>query len=96
VSKIETLPGSVTKAAAAAPAIEFARYFLRLANLSNFALDRLSHYEATLWRQAGRILLALEVLDRCKPQDRGHCFCVLSKLDEMPVGFSPRRAGLFR
>jgi hypothetical protein len=28
---------------------------LRLANLPNFALDRLSRYEATLWRQAGRL-----------------------------------------
>ena len=39
-------------------------------NLSNFALDRLSRYEATLWRQAGRILYALEILDRRKPQER--------------------------
>jgi hypothetical protein len=30
--------------------IEFARCFLRLANLPNFALDCLSRYEATLWR----------------------------------------------
>jgi hypothetical protein len=51
-------------------AIEFARCFLRLANLPNFALDRLSRYEATLWRQAGRILYALETLDRRKPQER--------------------------
>jgi len=34
--------------------VEFARCFLRLANLPNFALDRLSRYEATLWRQVGR------------------------------------------
>ena len=40
-----------------APTVEFARCFLRLANLPNFALDRLSRYEATLWRQAGRIFL---------------------------------------
>src|SRR6516162_436107 len=38
------------------PKVEFARCFLRLANLPNFAFDRLSRYEATLWRQAGRIL----------------------------------------
>jgi hypothetical protein len=50
--------------------VEFARCFLRLANLPNFALDRLSRYEATLWRQAGRILFALEMLDRRKPQER--------------------------
>jgi hypothetical protein len=53
-----------------APNVEFARCFLRLANLPNFALDRLSRYEATLWRQAGRILHALETLDRRKPQER--------------------------
>jgi hypothetical protein len=52
------------------PAIEFACCFLRLANLPNFALDRLSRYEATLWRQAGRILYALQTLDRRKPQER--------------------------
>jgi hypothetical protein len=51
-------------------AIEFASCFLRLANLPNFALDRPSRYEATLWRQAGRILYALETLDRRKPQER--------------------------
>jgi hypothetical protein len=49
---------------------EFARCFLRLANLPNFALDRLSRYEATLWRQVGRILFALDALDRRKPQER--------------------------
>jgi hypothetical protein len=43
---------------------------LRLANLPNVALDRLSRYEATLWRQASQILYALEVLDRRKPQER--------------------------
>jgi hypothetical protein len=52
------------------PNIEFARCFLRLANLPNFALDRLSRYETNLWRQAGRILYALEMLDRRKPQER--------------------------
>src|SRR5215469_6927446 len=39
--------------------LEFTRCFLRLANLPNFALDRLNRYEATLWRQAGQILYAL-------------------------------------
>jgi hypothetical protein len=78
------------------PAIEFARCFLRLANLPNFALDRLSRYEATLWRQAGRILFALEALDRRKPQERGRDFGVRSRFDETSVGFSTRRAGPFR
>jgi hypothetical protein len=50
--------------------VELARCFLHLANLPNFALDRLSRYEATLWRQAGRILYALDALDRRKPQER--------------------------
>jgi hypothetical protein len=52
------------------PAIEFARCFLRLANLPNFASDRLGRYEATLWRQVSRILFALDALDRRKPQER--------------------------
>jgi hypothetical protein len=56
------------------PAGDLARCFLRLANLPNFALDRLSRYEATLWRQAGQILLSLDALDRRKPQDRGRGF----------------------
>jgi hypothetical protein len=68
VGDIETLSDTGLKAAATA--VEFARCFLRLANLPNFALDRLSRYEATLWRQAGRILHALEILDHRKPQER--------------------------
>jgi hypothetical protein len=56
------------------PKIGFARCFLRLANLPNFALDRLSRYEATLWRQVGRILFALDALDRRKPQERTRPF----------------------
>ena len=54
--------------------LEFTRCFLRLANLPNFALDRLSRYEATLWRQAGQILYALDALDRRKPQERKRRF----------------------
>jgi hypothetical protein len=56
------------------PAVDSAaaltRCFLRLANLPNFALDRLSRYEAILWRQARQILHALDALDRRKPQER--------------------------
>jgi hypothetical protein len=51
-----------------------ARCFLRLANLPNYALDRLSRYEATLWRQAGQILFTLDVSGRHKPWDRRHRF----------------------
>jgi len=59
---------------AGAPAVEFARCFLRMANLPNFAIDRLSRYEAALWRRAGRILLSLDALDRRKPQERRRRF----------------------
>src|SRR6516225_6890037 len=53
-----------------APDVELARCFLRLCNLPNYALDRLRRYEATLWRQAGQILFALDNLDRHKPHER--------------------------
>jgi len=70
------VPGSI-------PTIEFARCFLRLANLPNCALDRLCRYEATLWRQAGQILFALDVLDRRKPWDRRRRFPV-GRRQELP------------
>jgi hypothetical protein len=44
---------SMTRIKCDGPTIEFAQCFLRLANLPNFALDRLSRYEATLWRPGG-------------------------------------------
>jgi hypothetical protein len=50
--------------------VDFARCFLRLSNLPNHALDRLSRYEATLWRQVAQTVIALDALDRRKPQDR--------------------------
>jgi len=54
---------------------------LRLANLPNFALDRLSRYEATLWRQVRQTLLALDALDRRKPQERERRFRIGSRQD---------------
>ena len=63
------------------PATDLARCFLRLANLPNFALDRLSRYEATLWRQVGQILFALDGLDRRKPQERRRLFRVGGRQD---------------
>ena len=51
-------------------ATDLAHCFLRLANLPNFALDRLSRYEVTLWRQVDQILFVLDGLDRRKPQER--------------------------
>ena len=41
--------------------------FIRLANLPTYPLDRLSRYEATLWRQVCQILFTLQCLDRRKP-----------------------------
>ena len=69
---IETRPASKLTSAQGqvAPDVELARCFLRLCNLPNYALDRLSRYEATLWRQAGQILFSLDNLDRRKPQER--------------------------
>jgi hypothetical protein len=52
------------------PPVDLARCFLRLANLPNFAFDRLSRYEASLWRQVDQTLFALDALDRRKPQER--------------------------
>ena len=46
------------------------------ANLPNYALDRLSRYEATLWRQVRQTLFALDALDRRKPQERRRRFRV--------------------
>jgi hypothetical protein len=68
---------------AAVPTAELARCFLRLANLPNYALDRLSRYEATLWRQVRQILFALDALDRRKPQG-GRRFRIGSR-QELPA-----------
>jgi hypothetical protein len=65
--------------------IELARCFLRLANLPNFALDRLSRYEAMLWRQAYRILFALDAQDRRKPHERACRFSHRPEFVEKPV-----------
>ena len=45
---------------------DLTRSFVRLSNLPTFPLDRLSRYEATLWRQACQILFIL----RCSDQRR--------------------------
>ena len=52
------------------PGLDLAKSYLRLANLPNYALDRLSRYEATLWRQAGQIMFTLDTLKRRKPWER--------------------------
>jgi hypothetical protein len=66
----DTRPAGLT----ACPSVDLARCFLRLANLPNFALDRLSCYEATLWRQVFQTLFALDAFDRCKPGERRRRF----------------------
>jgi hypothetical protein len=76
--RVDTMPGG-TKSDGSA--IELARCFLRLANLPNFALDRFNRYEATLWRQMARILFALDVLDRRKPQERRRYSCIGRRQD---------------
>jgi hypothetical protein len=50
---------------------DLTRSFVRLSNLPTYPLDRLSRYEATLWRQACQTLFALQMLDRRKPWERG-------------------------
>jgi hypothetical protein len=47
-----------------ADSLNLAQSFLRLASLPNFAFDRLSRYEASLWRQADQIMFTLEHLAR--------------------------------
>ena len=56
------------------PSADLASCFLGLANLPSYALDRLSRYEAILWRQARQIVFALDALGRRRPQDRGRHF----------------------
>jgi hypothetical protein len=66
----DTRPAGLT----AHPSADLARCFLRLANLPNFAFDRMSRYEAALWRQIAQTLFALDTLGRRKPQERGSRF----------------------
>ena len=49
---------------------DLTRSFVRLTNLPTCPLDRLSRYEATLWREACQILLTLRCLDRRKPWEK--------------------------
>ena len=46
------------------------RSFLRLTNLPTYPLDRLSRYEASLWRQACQVLVTLRLFDNPKPWQR--------------------------
>src|SRR5271165_5953617 len=62
--------GSPSTVAHADQSDDLTRSFIRLSNLPTYPLDRLSRYEATLWRQACQLLLALQCLDRRKPWER--------------------------
>jgi hypothetical protein len=46
------------------------RAFVRLSDLPTYPLDRLSRYEAALWRQACQIMFTLQCLDRRKPLEK--------------------------
>ncbi len=85
-NETEAVPGFMAKSGehAVHPNAEFARCFLRLANLPNYALDRLNRYEAILWRQVRQILIALDALDRRKPQDRKRHFHLGNRQDLSP------------
>jgi hypothetical protein len=63
-------PGSKSTVQPANPFDDLTRAFVRLSNLPTCPLDRLSRYEATLWRQACQVLFTLQCLDRRKPWER--------------------------
>jgi hypothetical protein len=63
-------PGPLSTVEPADPSDDLTRAFVRLSNLPTYPLDRLSRYEATLWRQACQILFTLQCLDRRKPWER--------------------------
>jgi hypothetical protein len=65
-----TEAGSASISAPADPYDDVTRSFVRLTNLPTYPLDRLSRYEATLWRQARQILFTLQRLDRRKRWER--------------------------
>jgi len=49
---------------------DLTRSFVHLNNRASCPLDRLSRYEATLWRQACQILFTLQCLSRRRPWER--------------------------
>ena len=60
-------PGPSSTVEPVDPSDDLTLDFVRLSNLPTCPLDRLSRYEATLWRQACQILFTLQYLDRRKP-----------------------------
>ena len=65
-----TESGSALISAAADRYDDLTQSFVRLSNLATDPLDRLSRYEATLWRQARQIIFTLQALDRRKPWEK--------------------------
>jgi hypothetical protein len=63
-------PGPPSTIEPADPTDDLTRSYVRLSNLPTCPLDRLSRYEATLWRQACQVLFTLRCLDRRKPWER--------------------------
>jgi hypothetical protein len=49
---------------------DLTRAFVRLTNLPTYPVDRLSRYEATLWRQVCQILFTLRCLSQSRPWKR--------------------------
>jgi hypothetical protein len=60
-SAVDPGPSSIVEPAD--PSDDLTSAFIRLSNLPTYPLDRLSRYEATLWRQACQILFTLQCLD---------------------------------
>ncbi|SRR6266536_1713351 len=60
----QKLDAEIGPAYAANPSRDIAVSFLRLANLDNELIDRLSRYESGLWRQLVQTLFALQTLKR--------------------------------
>jgi hypothetical protein len=56
--------GSLIDSEPSAKSNDLTQSFVRLSNLPTYPLDRLSRYEATLWRQACQILFTLRCSDR--------------------------------
>jgi hypothetical protein len=84
-SRNGTDPRSCSSEPFVSNAADLARCFLRLANLPTFPLDRLSRYEAILWRQAGQIVFALDALRRRKPTRQNNFILPVSGQSERHI-----------
>jgi hypothetical protein len=49
---------------------ELAQCFLRLANIDSVVLERLSRYEAALWRRAVQTVITLNTMRGCRAGSR--------------------------